>query len=152
MTAPVLKKSLGEAGAFFDDSHGDDNLLGVMTAIVRAGVPLSAFASGAISTGVKATMIASFDGVIGNFTANVAVTGTSAATTVQVRKNGVALDTTITVDNTDADGTVATEDLSGDDEAAFVVGDIIDINVSAAPGSGTGLGATVSLQQASVQP
>lgn len=153
MTAPVLKKTLGEAGAFFADDHGDSNLYDVLKAICKQGQTLTALQA-TIATGVLKSYVATQGGVIGDISLQVGTTGTSGATSVVVNKNGTPLTLApASVDNTAADGTAVSADLSSDPEAAFVAGDVIDIEVTAAPGtsSGANLDVTLHLRPASIQ-
>ena len=154
MTAPVLKRSLGEAGAAIDESHGaPSRLYDVMKALLKAGVPLQAAQAGAISAGVKARTVAQFDGVIGDIGVRVGVCGTAGSTTVVVNKNGTPLATApAAIANTDPDPTSVSKDLSGDAAAAFVKGDVIDIEVTAAGTGATDLDATLHLRPASIEP
>lgn len=152
MTAPVLKKILGEAGSFLADDHGDSNLYDVLAALCKQGMPLTALQA-TIATAVLKSYVATQDGVIGDISLLVGTTGVSGSTTVVVNKNGTPLATApAAVANTDADGTTVTADLSGDPEAAFVAGDVIDIEVTAAPGSGADLDVTLHLRPVSIQP
>lgn len=152
MTAPVLKKSLGEGGAFIGDSHGDDNLLAVLTNMVKAGTPL-AVRQATIATGILIRMVMQFDGVIGDLGLTVGTTGTGGSTQVVINKGGTVLATTpAAVANTDADGISSSTDLSTDPAAAFVKGDIIDIEVTVAPTAGADLDVALHLRPASIQP
>lgn len=147
MTAPTLKKSLGEAGAFIDESNGSpSHLREALAALAKAGMPLTAL-QGTIAAAVLKSWVATFDGVIGDLSLVVGTTGSAGSTTVVVNKNGTALATApAAVLNTDADGSTRSVDLSGDAEAGFVVGDVIDIEVTAAPTAGANLDVTVSLR------
>ena len=152
MTAPILKKLLGEAGAGLDDSSGlSSTLREVLTNMVKAGVPL-AVRQGTIATGILIRMVAQFDGVIGDLGLTVGTTGTAGATSVVVNKNGTVLATApVAVDNTDSDGISSSTDLSSDPAAAFVKGDIIDIEVTAAPTAGANLDVSLHLRPASIE-
>lgn len=152
MTAPVLSSSLGEGGAFIGDSHGNDNLLAILTNIVKAGAPL-AVRQATIATAILIRQVAQFDGVIGDIGLHATVCGTAGSTVVKVNKNGTALATFPTaIEHDDADGTSSSTDLSGDAEAAFVAGDIIDIEVTTAPTAGENLDVVLHLRPASIQP
>lgn len=153
MTAPTLKKTLGEAGAWLADDHGESNLYDLALAAVKYGSALTV-RQATIATGVVFAYVAQFDGVIGNLSMVVGTTGTSGSTTVVVNKNGTALATApASIANTDADGTGNSTDLSGDAAAAFVAGDVIELEVTAAPGtsSGANLDLALHLRPASVQ-
>lgn len=151
MTAPVLKKILGEAGSFLADDHGDSNLYDVLKALCKQGQPLTV-QQATIATAVLISYVAQYDGVIGDIGLTVGTTGTVGATSLVVNKNGTPLATApADVDNTDADGTTVSTDLSGDAEAAFVAGDVISIEVDAAPTGGADLDATLHLRPVSIQ-
>lgn len=151
MTAPVLKKILGEAGSFLADDHGDSNLYDVLKALCKQGQPLTA-QQATVATAVLISYVAQYDGVIGDIGLTVGTTGTAASTSVVVNKNGTPLATApADVDNTDADGTTVSADLSGDAEAAFVAGDVISIEVDAAPTGGADLDVTLHLRPMSIQ-
>ena len=152
MTAPVLKKILGEASSFLADDHGDSNLYDVLAALCKQGMPLTV-RQATIATGVLISYVAQQDGVIGDLGLAVGTTGSAGATSVVANKNGTPLATApAAVDNTDADGTTRSVDLSGDPEAAFVAGDVIDIEVTAAPTAGANLDVTLHLRPVSIQP
>lgn len=153
MTVPVLVKRLGEAGAGMDESHGaPSRLYDLMLALVTAGVPLVARQAGAITTGVKASMLVQFDGVVGDFGVSVGDCGSADATVVKVNKNGVALGTFHTIAHDGDDPTVATVDLSSLAAAAFVKGDLITIEVTALGTDAADLDATLALRPATIQP
>lgn len=152
MTAPVLKKLLGEAGAGLDDSSGQPSTLReVLVNMVKAGVPIAAHQI-TIATAILIRHVVQFDGVIGDLGLTVDDTGSAGSTQVVVNKNGTVLATTpVAVDNTDADGISSSTDLSGDPAAAFVKGDIIDIEVTVAPTAGVDLDVNLSLRPASIE-
>jgi len=94
-------------------------------------------------------MVVDKDGqVLDTLSIDLAVCGTAGQTDVQVRVNGVAK-ATLTITNAEADGIfkVSTTPIN----LALAKGDVVDINVSAAPTGGTGLSATARLRPVTVE-
>jgi hypothetical protein len=152
MTAPTLKKLLGEAGAGMDQSHGAPSVLReVLTAMAKAGTPLNAAQVGAVSTGVKAAVVAPFDGVIGDIAARLGTCGTAGSTTVVVNKNGTPLATGVAVAHDVADGEAQLADLSGDAAAEFSAGDYIEVEVTAVATGAADLDVSLSLRSVKVE-
>ena len=149
MTAPVLKKLLGEGLAGFDESHGaPSRLYELMESIVKLGAPLDGGQVGAISTAVVARRVVDVDSVLGKLSVRVGTTGSAGQTDVQVRVGATLLAPTATVLNTDADGTTLSVDMG---EAAVAAGQTVSIEVTAAPTAGADLDATVGIRPASIE-
>lgn len=145
MTA-TLKKSLGEGGAFIGDSHGDDNLHDVLTALAEGPNAVTAYQA-TVAAAVLTGLVAYTAQKLKSFSIAVATTGTAGSTTVELNVNGVAV-AELTIANTEADGTVKhTVPTDVDVE----VGDIVTIEVTAAPTAGAGLVASASLSSVSVE-
>lgn len=145
-----LKKLLGEAGAGLDDSNGGfTRLYSVLKQLVTDAAygrqqPVSAYL-GTIATGILTSYIAPSAGYMKKFSTVVAVCGSSGDTTVRVLKNGTAVAAfDLTTANADADGTAKTVTVAS--PVAVAVGDLIQLQVSAAAGSATGLSATLLIE------
>lgn len=139
MTTAILKGLTGEAGAGFDESHGAPNrLVVVLQALADSGsnldVTQATIAAATIASRVvdKATRLL-------NLSVSVAVCGTAGDTDIDVEVNGTVV-ATLTVDNADADGIKKT---TGDINVAVPAAALVEIIVSAAPTSGTGLVASI---------
>jgi len=153
MGLTILKKYLGEANAGIDNSHDPgpgtkkSRLLDVLTALCL-GKPLISATLPTIATGVLARQVITGPDTLRELSARIDVCGSAGNTVVQVRVNTVVI-TSLTIDNAAADPTqvkIAIPSVAlGTDSKGFDVkdGDIVDINVSAAPTGGTGLTATV---------
>lgn len=144
MTA-TLKASMGEAHAWLSDDHGDDNLLDVLTALAEGPNPLTAHQA-TIATAVLAGMVAYKAFKLKSFSAAAATTGSAGSTIVELNHNGVTV-ASITIDNTDADGTVTHVALDVD----VAVGDTLEIEVDTAPTSGAGLNTTATMSAVALQ-
>jgi hypothetical protein len=144
----TLKRSLGEAGAFINDSeNGADTLYDVLNALCTGLSQNVTAYQAVVATGIIASMVVDQDCVLDTLACKLAVCGTLGATTVQLRVNGTAK-CTVTIDNADADGTYEISAAAG---FAVEAGDLVDINVSAAPTGGTGLSATGRLRPVTVE-
>lgn len=149
MSQANLKKSLGEAGAFFDDSHGENRLYDVLKALAESGETLNV-TQAVIATAVLATLIVDRASKLGNLWVNLEVTGTAGSTVLEVKVNGTIVGA-ITVGNAVADDTsagLALADLAGADLEA---GDVVSLEVTTAPTAGTGLHATLRLKAVTVE-
>lgn len=135
-----MKASLGEAGAFFDESSGYDNLFKILQAIASAGGPPLSVKTVSPTTGIKASLVCDVKTRLGTLYVKVGTTGSAGATTVQVLKNGVALTDVVTVDNAEADGVY--KGIAFDDEQCDS-GDLIEINFSAVATSAANVTATL---------
>lgn len=147
MSAATLKKWMGKAGAGLANDHGFDDLHDVLAALAAGGAEQVSSYLATIATGLLGAMVVSQAGKLNSLKAAVGTTGTAGATTVQVLVNGVSKGE-VTVDNTDDDGTVATDDELGIDLAA---GDVVQLNVSAAPTAGADLVATARISSVVVE-
>jgi hypothetical protein len=148
MSKATLKKSLGEAGAFIDESNGaPNNLREVLVALAQAPAPLTAHQP-TVATAVIGAMVADGPSTLTGFRTALAVCGTVGDTTVIVRRNGVAVPgATLTTNNADADGTKKAVALDVD----VAEGDLIELVVTVAPTGGTGLTATASFTPVTVE-
>lgn len=130
----ILKRDLGNAAAHIDASNGAPRLYDVLKALVEGVSDNLNWYQATVATGILNGMVMEKAGVIRNLSGYLAVCGTAGATTVQVRVNGTSKGT-FTIDNADPDGTKKSVDMNID----VAVGDVVDLNVSAAPTGGTGL-------------
>ncbi len=136
----VLKKSLGEAGAFIDESNGrPSRLLEVLTALVNGLAESLSLSEVNPSTGVKEVLVVDQDtSYEATMRVKVGTTGSSSSTTVELQVNGSVL-ITLDIDNTDPDGTIkfdtALIDLKQDDvvelEVTSVAGAAMNLSVGA---------------------
>lgn len=143
MSKTTLKESLGEAAAFIDDSHGEPRLLTVLKALASGGNPLDA-EQATVATDVIGTKVVSAPAYLTGLRIRVGTTGTAGSTTVQARLNGVGQGSGVTVANTDADGTSVAEVF--DPPVELVAGDLVEIEVTAAPTAGADLTASAQIQ------
>lgn len=146
MSRATLKRSLGEAGAFFDDSHGEDNLLAVLTALANAGESLSA-KEASPSTGIKASMVMDRSSRIASLYSNIGTTGTAGQTDVRVRVNGSLITGTLSTLNTEADGTYKGLAYDYDLEA----GDLVEIDFTAVATGAANVAATLRMKPVTVE-
>lgn len=142
----TLKKDLGKAGAFLDESGPYDNLHDVLVAMAQGPIGAANAFQATIATATLNAVIASGAGKITGLKTSVGTTGTAGDTTVQVHLNGVSQGE-LTTSNTEADGTAKSLDLDVD----LVEGDLVEIVVSAAPTAGADLAASVKLQPVIVE-
>ena len=137
MTAPAqLKQYVGDAAAGLDNSHSPRNgsrLYDVLKQLAL-GKPLLSVMQATIATGVLARIPITAPDTLRELSVRVDVCGSAGATTVQARVNTIVVGT-LTVDNAATDPTQVKLALAVD----LKDGDIVDINVSAAPTGGTGL-------------
>jgi hypothetical protein len=153
MGLTILKKYTGEGGAGFDASHDPgpgtkkSKLLDVLTALCL-GKPLINAHLPTIATGILARAVITGPDTLRELSARIDVCGSAGNTVIQVRVNTVVI-TSLTIDNLAADPTQVKISIPsvalGTDTKGFDVkdGDIVDLNVSAAPTGGTGLTATL---------
>lgn len=144
----TLKRSLGEAAAFIDDSHGDDRLYKVLKALAESGNPLDA-EQAVIATGVIGSKVVSQEEWLTELLIRIGTTGTAGSTTVQANVNGVGQTPDVTIANTDPDGSTATAVF--DPPIQLVPGDLVEIEVTAAPTAGADLTAAAKLQSVLVE-
>jgi len=145
MTAPTLKKYMGEGGAGLDDSTGQDNLHDVLAAMAAAGRNLDAYQA-AIAAATIGGCVADADGVLDNLRTLVGTCGTAGSTTAQVHVNGVSKGELTTAHDA-ADGIKKSLDLN----VAISAGDLIELVVSAAPTDGADLVASAHISPVVVE-
>lgn len=145
MSRANLKKSLGEGGAFIGDSHGEDRLLDVLTALANGGDSISAKQAVA-TTGIKASMVVDSPSRIGTLYVNVGTTGDGNQTDVDVLVNGVSKGQII-IDNTEADGFKQGLAVNVDVEA----GDLVEIDFTAVATNNANVAATVRMKPVTVE-
>ena len=147
MSTATLKKSLGEAGAFFDDSNGEDNLLDVLTALCNTGEVITFKDSASPpTTGYKASLVCDVASRIGTLYINVGTTGTAGQTDVDVYVNGSSV-AQATIDHTDADGTSTGVSVDEDVDA----GDLVEINVTAVATGAANVTGTLRMKPVTVE-
>jgi len=153
MGQTILKKYLGEAGAGADGSHDPGpgtkktKLYDVLAALCL-GKPLINAHLPTVATGILARAVITGPDTLRELALRLDVCGSAGNTIVQVRVNTTVI-ASITIDNAAADPSQVKLSLPstalGTDTKGFDVkdGDIVDLNVSAAPTGGTGLTATL---------
>jgi len=147
MSRATLKRSLGEAGAFFDDSHGEDNLYAVLAALASNGPSLDVKEAVA-TTGIKASKVIDSPTKIGTLYTNIGTTGTALQTDVRVLLNGTPITgSTLTTDNTEADGTAKGIALDQELEA----GDLVEIEFFAVATNNANVAASLKFQPVTVE-
>lgn len=144
----TLKDSLGEGGAFIDDSHGDDNLIDVLKALAEGGGDLDAFQV-TIAAATIASKVIDKPTTLHSFWTHVAVCGTAGQTDVDLVVNGAVVAQLVT-DNAEADGTSKASS-DADLPLELAAGDLVQLVVSAAPTAGTGLTASVRIGGVTLQ-
>ncbi len=138
MTA-VLKKSLGEAGAFIDESNGRPSRLHEsLEALAEGSMDLTGD-QGSPSVATLATFVAGKAMRLQSLALNMGTAGTGGQTDVAVDVDGADV-ATATVDNADADGSTALADLSTPVDVA--AGAVVKLEVTAIPTGGANLVAT----------
>ncbi len=147
MSQAVLKQSIGDAGASTDGSHqaagGPSRLYDVLKQLARPRPFLNAIQA-TIATAVLARQPVSGPDTLRELAVRVDTCGTAGANTVQVRVN-TAVVGAVTVDNAAADPTYTKVALGvGNAGVDVKEGDVVDINVSAAPTGGAGLAVNVT--------
>jgi hypothetical protein len=153
MGLTILKKYLGEGGAGSDAMHDagpgtkKTRLIDVLAALC-AGKPLINTHLPTVATGILARAVITGPDTLRELAVRLDVCGSSGNTVVQVRVNTTVI-TSITIDNAAVDPTqtkIAIPNVAlGTNSLGYDVkdGDIVDLNVSAAPVGGTGLTATL---------
>lgn len=150
MTITLLKQSLGTDGqSLTDESSGLDGLKNVLQAMARAlGITLK----GAQAVVATATLDSWIVDAAGDYQASlrteIGTTGTSNDTDVELQVNGSLVGDQATTDNTDADGTKQAVLVS---LTSLSAGDVVDLVVSAAPGSGANLKASARITSLAVE-
>lgn len=146
MSRAILKRSLGEAGAFIDDSNGDTNLHAVLAALCASSGEALAYTQATPTTGVKETILADSPTTLSTLYVKAGTAGTAGASTVAVLVNGVSKGT-LTIDNAEADGTAKGLSLNLPIEA----GDEVSISVTAVATGAANLSATARLKPVTVE-
>lgn len=146
MSRATLKRSLGEAGAFFDSSHSQDNLLAVLQALAASSGETIGYSQATPTTGIKGAILCDSPTRLANVYMKAGVAGTAGATTVAVLVNSVSK-ATLTVDNAEADGTAKGLAIN----LALEAGDLVELSVTAVGTGATGLSATVRLKPVAVE-
>lgn len=146
MSRATLKRSLGEAGAFIDDSHGENNLLAVLQALAASSGEALTYTQATPTTGVKAAILADSATTLANVYVKVGTTGTAGTTTVAVLVNGVSK-ATVDVANTEADGVSKGVAIDFPVEA----GDLVELSVTAVATDAADLSATARLKPVTVE-
>ena len=146
-----LKRTLGDGGGGQDLSHGSTDLRTLLVSMMKLMHFMSAWVVGTIATGILNKRVVREANVLRELVVSVDVAGSAGATTVQVRLNGVSQGS-ITVDNTAADPSQSVLKLgTGGNGIDVKAGDVVAINVSAAPTGGTGLSVEVRAWPADIE-
>jgi hypothetical protein len=149
MTAPVLKRSLGDGGAAIDESHGAPSTLRVaLASIAKDAGPRLGASNSAPAVATLDTLVATRPGVLQSFRMSMGTTGTAGSTTAELRKNGNAV-ASLTIANTETDGTQKESTIAPAEQVA--AGDVLTIEVTAIPTAGAYLSADAVLQAVEVE-
>lgn len=146
MSRATLKRSLGEGGAFIDDSNGQDNLYAILAALASNGPSLDV-KEAAPTTGIKASKVVDVPTRIGTLYTNIGTCGSALQTDVRVRVNGTLITGTLTTDNAEADGT--SKGLAYDYE--LEAGDLVEIDFTAVATGAANVAASLKLQPVTVE-
>lgn len=146
MSRATLNRSMGEAGAFFDDSNGRDNLIKVLQAMAASSGETIGYSQATPSTGIKGALVCDSPTSLANVYMKADVAGTALDSTVAVLVNNVSV-ATLTIANTEADGTSKGLAIGLDLEP----GDKVELSVTAVATGATGLSATVRLKPVTVE-
>ena len=146
MSRATLKRSLGEGGAFIDDSHGDSNLYAVLQALAASSGEVLSYFQASPTTGVKATILADSPTTLATVYAKAGTAGTAGTSTIDVLVNGVSQGT-LSIDNAEADGTSKGLAYNVELEA----GDEVRLSVTAVATGAADLSATVRLKPVTVE-
>lgn len=146
MSRAILKRSLGEAGAFFDDSNGQDNVLKVLQAIAASSGEAIGYSEATPSTGVKGALLCDTPTTLANVYVKAGTCGTSGQSDFDVNVNGVQV-SQLSIDNAEADGTAKGLAISLELEA----GDLVELEVTAVATGAADLAATVRLKPVTVE-
>lgn len=147
MSRATLKRSLGEAGAFFDDSHGEDNLYAVLLALASNGPSIDTKVASPAGTGVILSKLVDVPSKIGTLYTYVGTTGSSGQTDIRVRVNGTLIAGTITFDNTEAGG--LKKALAYDYE--LEAGDLVEVDLTAIATAVADVAASLKFQPVTVE-
>jgi len=145
MSTATLKKSLGDGGAFICDSHGDDNLLDVLTALSNAGEVLTC-KEASPTTGIKASLLTDVASRLGTLVIKAGTCGTANQTDVDVNIDGVQA-AQLSIDNADTDGTVVSEEI----DVAVPASSLVEIEFTAVATGAANVTATLRLKPVTVE-
>lgn len=149
MTAPTLKRSLGDGGAAIDESHGAPSILrAVLQAVAKETGPRVQSSDATPGAGTLATYNVLRDGVLQSFRAQAGTTGTANSTDLELRVNGAAV-ASLSIDNTDADDTIAEGTTSS--PVQVIEGDVITIEATAVATGAADLDTDTVVQAAVVE-
>lgn len=146
MSRAILKHSLGEAGAFFDESNGSPNLYAVLAALCASSGEALNYNQATPTVGVKASTLADSPTTLATLYVKAGTAGSAGASTVAVLVNGVSKGS-LTIDNAEADGTSKGLAINLPVEA----GDQVDLSVTAVATGVANLVATVRLKPVTVE-
>lgn len=141
MSRKTLKKFIGEGASLLDDSNGADNLYDVLNELVEGVSDCVTAYQAVVATGIIGSIVVQRASTLRSLSASLAVCGTAGSTTLQVRVNGTSKGS-LSWANTDPDPSYKTLSL----DINVAAGDVVDLNVSAAPTGGTGLTATARVR------
>ncbi len=146
MSQAILKQLLGEAGAGSASDHSPSalptTLYGVLKQLCQPK-PMASVVLPTIATGVLIRIPITGPDTLRELSARVDVCGSAGSTVLEVRVNTV-VQGSLTFANTDPDPTQKKVTLgTGGNGIDVKDGDIVDLNISAAPTGGTGLAATL---------
>lgn len=146
MSRATLKASLGEGGAFLDDSNGDDNLHAVLAALAASSGETIGYSQASPTTGIKGSLLCDSPTKLSNIYVKVGTTGSGLQTDFDVNVNGVQV-AQLTVSNTEADGVSKGLSIDLDLEA----GDLVELEVTAVATAVADASATVRLKPVTVE-
>lgn len=147
MSRATLKRSLGEANAYFDDANGGaDNLLAILAAMAASSGESVSFREPTPTTGVKSAIVADTPTTLANIYARVGVAGTAGTTTLAVLVNGESV-ATLSVGNAEADGTAKGVAIN----RAIEPGDVVELSITAVATGATNVVATARLKPVTVE-
>ncbi len=146
MSRATLKRSLGEAGAFLDDSNGQDNLIDVLQAMAASSGETIGYSQATPTTGIKGALLCDTPTQLANVYMKAGTCGTAGTNTVAVLVNTVSV-ATLSIGNAEADGTYKGLAIDLDLEA----GDLVELQVTAVGTGVANLSATVRLKPVTVE-
>lgn len=146
MTTKILKKALGEAGAFIDDSSGKDNLIDVLTALASLGEKATGAQAAPAVAVLESFLADKTQDMDASLQFQMGTTGTAGSATANLKVAGVVV-ATATIASTELDGT--TKAALG--TVSVKAGELVELDVSAIPTAGADLVATGRLKPVSVE-
>lgn len=141
MTA-TLKRALGEAGAFIDDSSGRPSRLVEALAALAEGSANLRGQQAVPATAVLDAMVAQLATKLQGLTLLMGTTGTATGAILELHVDGSAV-ASVTIDNTEDDGTVKSATLTAPIDVP--AGSLVELVVAAIPTAGADLAATARL-------